>query len=259
MLHAESHQPPIEATRGSLRKSLLLHVAVLGVVVGLPYLHQPPKVTEQSAIQAVLVEQVATPPAPVAPPPPEPVPAEPLPEPEKLVVPEPVREPPKIALPKAPVKLPESKPEPAKPIIRKPTLNTAAFDAEMNAMKRDMQQAEMKRQMDMEMAKSAAAMQVSANAAIVDRYRGMISQKVENKWNRPVSTRSGMVVTLRISILPGGDVGNVVTVTPSGDPAFDESARQAVLNASPLPVPDDLAVFNQNFRNFILKFNPKDL
>lgn len=260
MLHAENRQPPIDAARGSLRKSIFLHIAVLGIVLGLPYLHEPPKVVEPTAIQAVLVDQrVDEPPAPVVPPPAEPAPPEPALEPEEIVVPEPVREAPKIALPKAPVKLPERKPEPPKPLLKKPALNTAAFDAEMDAMKRDLQQSEMKRQMDQEMAKSAAAMRVSANTATVDRYRGLISQRVENKWNRPVSSRTGMVVTLRISILPGGEVANVVPVVSSGDPAFDMSAIEAVRSASPLPVPDDLTVFNQNFRNFILKFNPKDL
>jgi colicin import membrane protein len=66
-------------------------------------------------------------------------------------------------------------------------------------------------------------------------------------------------VTLRISVLPGGEVTNVVTVKSSGDPAFDASAEDAVRKANPLPVPDDVTAFNQYFRVITLKFNPEDL
>ncbi|HEX4869469.1 MAG TPA: cell envelope integrity protein TolA [Moraxellaceae bacterium] len=260
MLHADARPAPVLETRRALNRSLLLHVGVLGLVVALPYLHQPPKVVEPPAIQAVLVPKAVVQqpaPTPVEAPPPPPVP-------EQIEVPEPVTEPPKIALPKVkPEEKPtprvaEKKPEPVKPLLKKPLLNTAAMDEEMKSLQREMQQAEMDR-MRREMESTATAMKVSANAALIDRYRGMIAQRVESKWNRPLSARAGMTATLRISILPGGEVANVVVATSSGDAAFDASAIEAVKRANPLPVPDDPTVFSQSFRNFTLKFRPEDL
>lgn len=261
MLHADARPAPVLETRRALNRSLLLHVGVLGLVVALPYLHQPPKVVEPPAIQAVLVPRSAAQqpaPKPVEAPPPPPVP-------EKIELPEPVTEPPRIALPKvkpevkpAP-KVAEKKPEPPKPLLTRQALKTSiAPDEEMQNLRKEMQQAEMER-MRREMESTATAMKVSANAALIDRYRGMIAQRVESKWNRPLSARAGMTATLRISILPGGEVGNVVVADSSGNPAFDASAVEAVKRANPLPVPDDPAVFSQSFRNFTLKFRPEDL
>lgn len=266
MLHADARPAPVLETRRALNRSLLLHLLVLGVVAGLPYLHRPPEVKETPAIQAMLVAKPL-----VQRPEPQPVkPAEPAPPPlpEQLELPEPVTEPPKIALPKPPKpekpvpKVAEKKPEVTKPLLKKPLLNTAALDEEMKAMQKEMQQAERQAELDRmrrEMDATATAMKVSANQALVDRYRGLISQRVESRWNRPLAARAGMVATLRISILPGGEVANVVVSGSSGNPAFDASAIEAVRRASPLPVPDDLTVFSQNFRNFTLKFRPEDL
>jgi colicin import membrane protein len=253
MPHADTRPAPLRAAKTAIWKSLFLHAVVLGLVIGLPYLHKPPEVVEPLAMQAVLVEQ------PVARkmPEPEPVPVEePVPEPpQEMELPAPVTEPPKIALPKPP----EKKPLPIKPLLKKPTLNTDVLDAEMQAMEREVKQAEEIERLRREVQQTAMATKVSANMAIVNQYRGLIAQRVETKWNRPLSARAGMVVTLRISILPGGEVGNVVPVESSGDPAFDASAVEAVRRSSPLPVPNDIAVFNQSFRNFILKFRPEDL
>jgi colicin import membrane protein len=251
MLHAEARPTPPGVAKTALWKSLILHVAVLGLVIGLPYLHKPPEVVEPMAMQAILVQQPAPQKRPEPVPVEEPEPA-PLPE---MELPEPVVEPPKIALPKPP----EKKPAPPKPLLKKPTLNTAQLDEEMLAMEREMKQADEMERLRREVTQTAMATKVSANQAIVNQYRGLIAQRVETKWNRPLSARAGMVVTLRISILPGGEVGPVVPVSSSGDPAFDASAVEAVRRASPLPVPTDATVFNQNFRNFILKFRPEDL
>lgn len=278
--------PPAPPARGALKKSLLLHVGVLGLVLLLPYLHVPPKVEPPRVVEAVLVsgktptpEPVPVKPAPAPEPEPQPEPRpepKPLPKPEpapKIKVPEAVKPEPKIALPKADEKkpLPEKatpKPEPVKPVPAKPVppkpliqpqkLKADDMDAEMKALQKQMQDEETAR-INAEAAKSAAAVKASANQAIRDKHERLINQRVQTKWNRPLSARRGMVVTLRISVLPGGEVTNVVTVKPSGDPAFDASAEDAVRKASPLPVPDDVTVFNQYFRVITLKFNPEDL
>ncbi|HET8731480.1 MAG TPA: cell envelope integrity protein TolA [Moraxellaceae bacterium] len=279
MLRADTRTAPVLATRRALNRSLLLHAGVVGVLLALPYLHRPPTVIEPPAIQAVLVRSsVAPQPRPV---PPQPVEVPPPPAPEKIEVPEPVKEPPRIALPKvkpeekpkekppekprekpplkpAP-KTPETKPAPPKSVLSQQALKMPlAPDDEVQSLRKEMKQEEMDR-LRHEMDSTARAMKSSANAAQISRYSGLISQRVASKWNRPLSARKGMTVQLRINILPGGEVGNVTIKDSSGDAAFDASAVEAVKRSSPLPVPDDPAVFSQNFRNFTLKFTPEDL
>ena len=186
-------------------------------------------------------------------PPPREIPKIPLPAPKPAA--KPVE---KKPLPEKPPEKPAAKPEPArpappKPIIRKPTLDTRELDAEMQAMQHDVQQAELDR-LKREAEKAAAAARATANQAIVSRYMSLIQRRTETKWNRPLSARRGMVTTLRINVLPGGEVDNVVTIRSSGDAAFDASAEEAVRRASPLPVPEDSAVFNANFRIFRFDF-----
>lgn len=280
------------ASLSPLQKSLILHISVLGIVLVLPYLHIPPKERPPQVIEAVLVSapKAATKPIPPVQPKPEPVPEpepEPIPQPEPPPViekPLPVKEPPKQELPKELPKIavpekkqpekiekkPESKPEPAPkpvetapakptPIIKKPTLDTSAFDAEMRALQKQSQREALEAEMRADNEKANARAQEAASLAIRDKYQRLINQRVVTKWNRPLSAKNGMVTTLRITVLPGGEVSSVITVKSSGNPAFDASAEDAVRRASPLPVPDDPALFRQYFSIITFKFNPEDL
>lgn len=274
MLHADARPAPVLETRRALNRSLVLHVLVLGLVVGLPYLHKPPEVIEAPAIQAVLVAPLpASRPEPrPAPPVPEPVPVEPAPVVEEMAeVPPPVKTPAKIELPAPKVeekpKVAEKprvadKPAPPKPLVKLPSLNTAALDDEMKELQRQAQQVTRDRLLK-EMEGQAVAMRASANQAEVDRYHGLIRNDVVNAWLRPPSARAGMVVTLRISTYPGGELAGVMVTRSSGDPAFDASARAAVEEAARrrsgrLQVPSDAALYSQFFRTFTMNFRPDD-
>lgn len=286
MPHASRNPAPVTATPlGPLKKSLLLHVAVLGLVLLLPYLHLPPKEQPPQVVEAVLVSAPRPQPAPPRPAPPAPektvAPVEPaLPRPAPVkpepVKPEPVKETPRIPLPTPTPKpaekiekKPELKPvpekpavaEPAKPasILKQPKLNTDAFEAEMRALEKEAQKQAMEAEIRAEAERANARARDAANLAIRDKYQRLINQRVVTKWNRPLSARNGMVTTLRITVLPGGEVSSVVTVKSSGDPAFDASAEEAVRRASPLPVPDDPALFRQYFSSITFRFNPEDL
>ena len=54
-----------------------------------------------------------------------------------------------------------------------------------------------------------------------------------------------------------GTVISAEVISSSGDEIFDRSAENAVQKASPLPVPNDKELFNQEFRTFQFLFNPK--
>lgn len=269
----ESFRTTLSAeNKRSLKYSLLLHVGIVIVAVVLGSLHRIPDVKPPQVVEAVLVSASSLPrPTPAKPEPVlEPAP-EPLPEPEPAKMPEPVKQDikpvekplpatlPKVALP---TEKPVAKPAPAKPVPAKPSLNRSALDEEMRALEREMTAQQMKADAERaqrEAAAQAASARDAANQALREKHERLIRQRVITKWNRPLSARHGMVTTLRITVLPGGEVSNVVTVKSSGDPAFDASAEDAVRRSSPLPVPDDVAVFNSYFRVITFKFSPEDM
>ena len=60
---------------------------------------------------------------------------------------------------------------------------------------------------------------------------------------------------MKVRLIPGGDVVSVSVVRSSGDPVFDRSVETAVLKASPLPLPEDPALF-KHFREINFNFDP---
>ena len=260
-----------ETTR-SLYYSLLFHVGIVIVAVIAGSLHRLPEMDPPRVVEAVLVSTSSLPrPPPVKPaPPPGPSPAPPpaarapaTPEPGKPEVP-PTAKPLPDTLPKiaVPSEKPATKPAPAKPVRAKPTLDRSALDEDMRILEREMKAQQMKADAERaqrEAAAAAVSARDAANQALREKHERLIRQRVITKWNRPLSARHGMVATLRITVLPGGEVSNVVTVRSSGDPAFDASAEEAVRRSSPLPVPDDIAVFNSHFRVITFKFSPEDM
>jgi colicin import membrane protein len=61
-----------------------------------------------------------------------------------------------------------------------------------------------------------------------------------------------------VSLLPGGTVTQVQLLRSSGVPAYDAAVERAILAAQPLPVPEDPALFQANFKNLLLNFRPKE-
>ena len=95
-------------------------------------------------------------------------------------------------------------------------------------------------------------------------YDDVIRRYVSELWRRPPTARNGMVVEVRISMLPSGDITDAVVVRSSGDAGFDQSAVQAVRNVGRIPEMqqlsrDDLATFNRMYRQRNLRFKPEDL
>lgn len=109
--------------------------------------------------------------------------------------------------------------------------------------------------------REAEVIAAQADREQVTSYSALVRQRIEANWSRPPSARRGMVVEIRVNLLPTGRVVDVEVVNGSGDPAFDRSATQAVLKAEPFERVQELPsrVFEEYFRTFTFRFSPDDL
>lgn len=89
----------------------------------------------------------------------------------------------------------------------------------------------------------------------VERFMALIKSRIENVWRIPPKS-DGLAVSLRIRLLPTGEWQSVEVIKSSGNTAFDQSAVLAAKSVNRYPVPDDLRVFEQNFRQFAMAFRP---
>ncbi|NQY27441.1 MAG: cell envelope integrity protein TolA [Piscirickettsiaceae bacterium] len=93
-------------------------------------------------------------------------------------------------------------------------------------------------------------------ADVVNRYSEIIRQKVSRNWSKPASSESGLETTLRVALLPSGDVKSVSIIKKSGNELFDRSVRTAIYKAAPFTLPTDLAA-RKKFKNFQFIFKPE--
>ena len=89
-------------------------------------------------------------------------------------------------------------------------------------------------------------------------YTAQLRDKIERSWQYPPGVEPDQQVTVRINLVPTGEVIAVTVVKGSGNSALDRSVEQAVMKASPLPVPKDIKVFESNFRTFTINFRPEN-
>lgn len=103
---------------------------------------------------------------------------------------------------------------------------------------------------------------VSTGASIdnkeIDRYKGLIISAISQHWIIPEHLKNGLECHLTVRVAPGGVVTTVKLVKSSGDSMLDRSAESAVYKASPLPVPQEQALFNE-FREFNLVVRPEGI
>lgn len=124
---------------------------------------------------------------------------------------------------------------------------------------------EFQSQLDSEMKAERKALQTQQQAEEDEQYTqsfsAIIAQRIQNNWSRPASARKGMQCELQLQLVPTGRVINVTVIKSSGNASFDRSAEQAVKKSEQFPELKQLppAVFERNFRQFRLVFNPKDL
>jgi Cell division and transport-associated protein TolA (TC 2.C.1.2.1) len=90
---------------------------------------------------------------------------------------------------------------------------------------------------------------------------GLINERITASWIRPPSARNNMNVKLRIFFVPTGEVRDVQIMDRSGNDAFDRSAIAAVKKVERIEELSELDsyIFERNFRQVDLIFNPQDL
>jgi colicin import membrane protein len=125
------------------------------------------------------------------------------------------------------------------------------------AEKRQKEQADkQRREQEMRDELAREANERAAQSAL-SQYVPMIRQKVQRHWTRPPGATAGMFAQVRVRLTPTGEVLSAEVVGSSGNPIFDRSVENAVLKASPLPIPQEAGI-NERFRDIQFKFIPDD-
>ena len=68
-----------------------------------------------------------------------------------------------------------------------------------------------------------------------DYYLGLIRNKVDNRWNQPVTYSHVKKAVVEFTILRNGRIDNVRISESSGDTYFDQTALRAVSVSAPFP------------------------
>ncbi len=226
--------------------ALLVHaIAGLALMEGWGGVRAPERMLFRETVTATLLElEAATPePTPVRQPPPRREEPAPRPQPEQRPLPtevapaRPEPEPPRITTPEVePRPTPEPQPRP----------DTRWQEELAETFSR---------------AVDAEAERIAAREADVatSSYIAAIIRQIERQWSRPPSARRGMQTEVLIHLVPTGELVSITVVRSSGNDAFDRSAELAVRQAAPFRVPEDMALFEQRFRQLRLLFTPEDL
>ncbi len=125
----------------------------------------------------------------------------------------------------------------------------AAARAKAEAEARDQARRQAELMASMEAEEGLLAAQQSGE---LSRYLAMIQQRVERNWTPPATVQEGLECEVAVQQLPNGDVVDARTISCNGDAAVQRSIENAVRRASPLPLPDNRALFERNLR-FIFK------
>jgi len=104
-------------------------------------------------------------------------------------------------------------------------------------------------------AEEEAAEQASKDQILINRIAARMVRSIENEFNK-TGLPEGLECVLRVRLTPGGEVIYVRIAKSSGHDIFDSRAEKATRKASPLPVPDDLIIFERHFRDNTITFKP---
>lgn len=125
---------------------------------------------------------------------------------------------------------------------------------------REEREREMREALEAEQREAEAARQVAAARAAqkaITSYKIRIAQRVQSYWLKPGGWRAGLQCSVRVQMIPGGEVVSVQIERSCGSAIFDRSVENAVRKASPLPVPSDPAIFDR-MRVITFIFKPEE-
>jgi colicin import membrane protein len=243
-MSAEALAFPLRREPAMLRSFMLaltMHALLIGVMfLGVRFQSRAPDIVE--------IELWEPPPAP---PQPEVKPEPPPPPPPKAEEPRPVPKP-DIAVQKKP----EAKPKPK--AKAEPPKRDRDFEKRMReqlAMEQkavEQQDAERReRELKALIAKREADARARGLAAWQDKIRG----KIRGNIILPRDIAGNPEAVFDVALLPTGEVLSVKQRRSSGHAAYDEAVYRAILKSSPLPKPDNPALFE---RQLELRFRPLD-
>jgi colicin import membrane protein len=220
--------------------SATVHLVLLAVMIfGVRWQSHRPDVVEIELWEAPPVVQPAPPPPQAVQTPPK---AEPAPRIEKPAIA--VREKPK---PKPePKAKPEAKPKP------KP-------DPQLDKRMREQALAEQKVLEDLRREQALrellARAQVDARSKATAEWEDRIRAKIRGNIILPQGIVGNPEALYYVTLLPTGEILNVVKRKSSGHAGYDEAVERAILKSSPLPKPEQAGIFR---RELNLKFRPQD-
>ena len=224
----------------------LMHALLISVMFfGVRFQSHPPATVE--------VELWDTPPPP--PPPQAEVKPEPPPPPPPRVEPEKPVAKPDIAVAKKPEPKPKpkAKPEPKRDRELEKQMQKQMREQLAMEQKAVEQQNEQRKERELKalIAKRETDARTRALAAWQDKIRG----KIKGNIILPQGIPGNPEAIFDVALLPTGEVLSVKQRRSSGHPAYDEAVYRAILKSSPLPKPDNPALFE---RQLELRFRPLD-
>ena len=98
---------------------------------------------------------------------------------------------------------------------------------------------------------------VNFSQSEISKYSSIIKQQVMSQWKKPSAITGDLITEIRITLVPTGEIINTKVIKGSGIKSFDDSALTAIARVGSfegLQMPSNL--FEKNFRQFILVFNP---
>ena len=119
--------------------------------------------------------------------------------------------------------------------------------------RREAEEAEQMRRLEAELAEEERMLD-AMNSGELDRYIFAITRRIQQAWVPPASATPGLKCVVQVRQVPGGQVTGVTITSCNGDAAVQRSIEAAVYRASPLPEPENPALFDRNLR---ITFEPE--
>ena len=95
-----------------------------------------------------------------------------------------------------------------------------------------------------------------SNSGELEKYKALIQQKIYQNVNKQLCGLDPVELTFEIVLMPTGDlIGNAKMIKSSKIESCDQAVERAILQAQPLPMPQDNRLFSQ-LKKLKLKFQP---